>query len=80
MPHGAISRDWQAVARLECAHLNGNRYDTRLANLRALCPSCHRTYDLLRRTRQLLKAHPELKALLTPPRERTRRKRRRASR
>jgi hypothetical protein len=72
VPHGQISPDGTSVARLECAHLNGNRLDTRPANLRALCPPCHRTYDLLRRTRDLLKAHPELRGFLNPPRKRRR--------
>jgi Zn finger protein HypA/HybF involved in hydrogenase expression len=47
--HGAISANGRSIIYLGCAHLNGDRYDFRPENLRALCPQCHFIYDELSR-------------------------------
>jgi len=49
VPHGAIAADGRSIIFLNCAHLNGDRSDLRLENLRALCPRCHFAYDELSR-------------------------------
>jgi hypothetical protein len=46
---GAISANGRSIIFLGCAHLNGDRYDFRPENLRALCPQCHFIYDELSR-------------------------------
>jgi hypothetical protein len=58
VPHGAISADGGSLIVLECAHLNGNSQDLRAANLRALCPPCHRIFDEFRRVHTLLRRYP----------------------
>ena len=47
--HGQIAPDWRSVIFLYCAHVNGNRSDLRLKNLRALCARCHFLLDHPRR-------------------------------
>jgi hypothetical protein len=47
--HGTITEDWRSVVVLQCAHVNGERSDLGLENLRALCQSCHARYDARRR-------------------------------
>lgn len=45
--------EWRGqVLSLELDHINGNRSDNQLENLRILCPNCHATTDLLSRENQ----------------------------
>jgi hypothetical protein len=64
--HGAIAADGRSVIRLACAHLNGNKRDLRLENLRALCPTCHFFYDQMRRVQSFFDRHPELNLHFSP--------------
>jgi Zn finger protein HypA/HybF involved in hydrogenase expression len=64
--HGAISANGRSIIYLGCAHLNGDRYDFRPENLRALCPQCHSIYDEL--SRLILAQRPAGRAV-SPPRD-----------
>ena len=63
VPHGAIAAHGRSLVRLECAHLNGNVRDLRPENLRALCTTCHRLYDQMRRLWSFFERHPELRGM-----------------